>query len=294
MTELALGADGTYLKSNGAAAAPTFVAPAGSGTLTTIKEDNAGVGGADIVTLDFLGADFDLAEDPDTEVQVVIAAAIARDAEVAFSDSADPVVMTTTGSDVHFGDAAGTLAGKVEIGGDADQPQLVVEGHSTQNDSIVVVQNDADTQLFNIDNSGDVLAQSIQDIDGPGTNWAIASDGTITAVSYGGITEANLVDKAAAESISGAWDWTDTGTFDFAGPVTGTSFAADASATPAVDFDDSDDAGSNPDGSSQLSYRQRLRHDVRGQQWGGQRDWGAEARHNRWRGDYSTDGYSRH
>ncbi|MCK5603988.1 hypothetical protein KAR91_19025, partial [Candidatus Pacearchaeota archaeon] len=32
MTELALGADGTYLESNGAAAAPTFTTPAGSGT----------------------------------------------------------------------------------------------------------------------------------------------------------------------------------------------------------------------------------------------------------------------
>lgn len=55
---------------------------AGSGTLTTIKENDTGVGDADIVTLDFLGADFDLAETPDTEVQVVIAAAIARDSEV--------------------------------------------------------------------------------------------------------------------------------------------------------------------------------------------------------------------
>lgn len=54
----------------------------GSGTLTTIKENNTGVGGADIVTLDFLGADFDLTEDPDTEIQVVIAAAIARDTEL--------------------------------------------------------------------------------------------------------------------------------------------------------------------------------------------------------------------
>lgn len=54
----------------------------GSGTLTTIKENNTGVGGADIVALDFLGADFDLSESPDTEVQVVIAAAIARDIEL--------------------------------------------------------------------------------------------------------------------------------------------------------------------------------------------------------------------
>lgn len=36
VTELALGADGTYLKSNGAAAAPTFEAPAGSGDITDV------------------------------------------------------------------------------------------------------------------------------------------------------------------------------------------------------------------------------------------------------------------
>lgn len=35
VTELALGADGTYLRSNGVAAAPTFDTPAGSGTVTT-------------------------------------------------------------------------------------------------------------------------------------------------------------------------------------------------------------------------------------------------------------------
>lgn len=82
VTELALGADGTYLKSNGAAVAPTFATPAGSGTMTTIKENDIGVGDADIVILDFLGADFDLAETPDTEVQVIINAAIARVADV--------------------------------------------------------------------------------------------------------------------------------------------------------------------------------------------------------------------
>jgi hypothetical protein len=40
-----------------------------SGTLTTIKEATAQVGGADIVTLDF-GAGFDLTESPDTEINI--------------------------------------------------------------------------------------------------------------------------------------------------------------------------------------------------------------------------------
>jgi len=45
---------------------------AGTGTMTTVKENNVGVGGADIVTIDFLGADFVLAESPDTEIQISI------------------------------------------------------------------------------------------------------------------------------------------------------------------------------------------------------------------------------
>ena len=40
--------------------------------MTTIKENDVQVGGADIVTLDFLGADFNLTESPNTEIQVVI------------------------------------------------------------------------------------------------------------------------------------------------------------------------------------------------------------------------------
>jgi len=52
-----------------------------SGTLTTIQEEDSGVGGADIVTLDFEGDDFDLSESPDTEVNVTIAAAVTRDTE---------------------------------------------------------------------------------------------------------------------------------------------------------------------------------------------------------------------
>lgn len=88
----------------------------------------------------------------------------------AFDDSSDPVVMNTTTKDVHFGDAAGTLAGKVEIGGDADQPQLVIEGYSTQTDSILVVQNDADTEVFTVDNDGTTtIAGSTSTITGSGT-----------------------------------------------------------------------------------------------------------------------------
>lgn len=54
---------------------------AGGGSMTTVKENNVQVGDADIVTLDFLGADFDLSESPDTEMNITIAAALTRDTE---------------------------------------------------------------------------------------------------------------------------------------------------------------------------------------------------------------------
>ncbi|MGI9298592.1 MAG: hypothetical protein ACR2QC_11955 [Gammaproteobacteria bacterium] len=76
----------------------------------------------------------------------------------AFSDAGDPIVQNTITKDVHVGDGAGTLAGKMEIGGDADQPQLVIEGFSTQTDSILIVQDDADTEVFSVDADGTVNA----------------------------------------------------------------------------------------------------------------------------------------
>jgi hypothetical protein len=44
----------------------------GSGTMSTIKEGGVQLGGADIVTLDFDGDDFNLTETPDTEVNITI------------------------------------------------------------------------------------------------------------------------------------------------------------------------------------------------------------------------------
>lgn len=57
----------------------------GGGSMTTVKEGGTQLGGADIITLDFLGADFDLTESPDKEVNIVIAdAGIDHDATTNF------------------------------------------------------------------------------------------------------------------------------------------------------------------------------------------------------------------
>jgi hypothetical protein len=88
----------------------------------------------------------------------------------AFSDAADPIVQNTTGKDVHVGDGAGTLTGKLEVGGDADQPQVVIEGHSTQTDSIFIIQQDDDDEVFSVNNDGTTtIGGSSSTITGSGT-----------------------------------------------------------------------------------------------------------------------------
>jgi len=52
-----------------------------SGTMSTVEQGDAGVGDADIVTLDFADADFAVTEDPNTEINIAIEAAITRDEE---------------------------------------------------------------------------------------------------------------------------------------------------------------------------------------------------------------------
>lgn len=50
---------------------------------------------------------------------------------------------------------------------------------------------------------------------------------TELATGVDNITPSNLVDKSAAETITGLWTHSNTGTHDFGGPVTATSFTAD-------------------------------------------------------------------
>ena len=43
-----------------------------SGSMRAVKEDGVQIGGTDITTLDFLGADFNLSETPDKEINIEI------------------------------------------------------------------------------------------------------------------------------------------------------------------------------------------------------------------------------
>lgn len=67
------GDAGEQLQTDGAGVLTWEAAGAGgSGTMTTVEEGDTPVGGADIVTLDFLAADFVIAETPDTEINISV------------------------------------------------------------------------------------------------------------------------------------------------------------------------------------------------------------------------------
>ena len=79
----------------------TSIEGGGSGSMTTVKEDNIQVGGADIVILDF-GTGFDLAESPDTEIQVSLdLGEIASGGELGGNMDAPTVDSTHSGSVHH-------------------------------------------------------------------------------------------------------------------------------------------------------------------------------------------------
>lgn len=100
----------------------------------------------------------------------------------AFSDASDPIAQNTITKDFHVGDGAGTLTGKMEIGGDADQPQLVIEGFSTQTDDILIIQNDADTEVFSVGNTGAMtLADGVKQTFNPDATNAGINVGSHTA-----------------------------------------------------------------------------------------------------------------
>lgn len=61
--------------------------------------------------------------------------------------------------------------------------------------------------LTGVTGSGDLVASASPTLTGTLTAAAANFSGALTALSYGGITEANLVDKSANETISGDWDF---------------------------------------------------------------------------------------
>jgi hypothetical protein len=115
---------GSGLSLSGTVLTATGGGGGGGGTLNAVKEGGSQVGGADIETLDFASADFDLTESPDTEINIAIAAAIARVADVNgyFADPSTNGSFSATAwrSDLALGTAAlatgpsGTIVGTTD------------------------------------------------------------------------------------------------------------------------------------------------------------------------------------
>jgi hypothetical protein len=123
---------------------------------------------------------------------------------------ADPVLLSTTTSDVVVGTGQVNSA-KFTVDGDADQVQVTVQGAATQTDSVVIVENSGGTEVVNLNADGAVLAQSLSDIDGPGTNWSISSAGAATFTSITtAATAAPAVTLNDSDSASEATDATIT------------------------------------------------------------------------------------
>jgi len=97
----------------------------------------------------------------------------------AFSDAGDPVVLNTPAKNVEIGDTGITLDAKLQIGGDTDEPQVIIEGHSTQTDSPFIVQQDDETQVATIEDDGTIF--TAVGIDGIGAIALVYGSGDITS-----------------------------------------------------------------------------------------------------------------
>jgi hypothetical protein len=78
----------------------------------------------------------------------------------AWQGSSNPVVLDITTRRVGIGNGIAGLAPKLGIGGDTDEPQLVIEGHSTQTDDVLIIRNDAGTENFTVSDAGAVAMAS--------------------------------------------------------------------------------------------------------------------------------------
>lgn len=100
-------------------------------------------------------------------------------------------------NDAALKSAANTLTGNLTL----DDVSLIIEGGAA---NVTVSHNGTDLSIAGTSTT-DINLTGITALN---AGTVDADFDAITATSYGGITEANLVDKSAAESISGTWTFT--------------------------------------------------------------------------------------
>ncbi len=123
-----------------------------------------------------------------------------------FDDSGDPIVQNTTTKDLQLGNNVAGLVGKVEIGADADQPQLVIDSHSSQTDDTLIILDGAGTETFTVGPLGTVSSElGVYDKIGPGGMEFGSTDVTqhVFQTDGGEVLELNDDSNSVSLSLSG-------------------------------------------------------------------------------------------
>jgi len=142
---------------------------------------------------------------------------------------ADPVLLATTGREVEVG---ATLAGaaKFTIHGDADEPQLFIQGNGTQTNNLVTIENSAATDLLTLTNAGVLDVTTLTE----GGN-AVPNVTDHLGV-FGGTTSAQLLAELSDETGTGVAVFGTSPTFT-TGLTTPLAIVDLIDATGAVDID---------------------------------------------------------
>lgn len=191
----------------------TTLSATGGGTTLTIEDEGAQVGDADIALLDFEDGHFVVTEPTDTEIGVTLNASgpgpevvtmhngsqtagnlIEWQADGDVNDSGftpealrdvpwvdgTPVLLADTGDEVEIGP---TLAGaaKLTVHGDADEPQLFIQGNGTQTSDLITAEQSDGTDVFNLNNDGDLDIAGDLAVTGTSTFGTLDVTGALSA-----------------------------------------------------------------------------------------------------------------
>lgn len=97
-----------------------------------------------------------------------------------WQDDGTVVRLITTTDEVVIGGSAALSSAKTSIDGDADQIQLIIQGHSTQTSSLLVLENSAGTDLITVSGAGHMAFTAAQEIRLREASQRIYSSATLT------------------------------------------------------------------------------------------------------------------